>query len=82
MNSNVGSMAVEVDLFSDFAEQVRTDLNIDQSINQSEVVRMYAWFDLRRLPQKKWSVHYSNELQQNPFFMSNKDYIDGIRQAQ
>ena len=72
-------MAVEVDLFSDFAEQVRTNLNIDQSIDQSEVVRMYAWFDLRRLPQKKWGVHYSKELQQNPFFMSNKDYIDGIR---
>ncbi len=71
-------MAVEVNLFSDFAEQVRTNLNIDQSIDQSEVVRIYAWFDLRRLPKKKWSVHYSKELQQNPFFISNKNHIDGI----
>ena len=72
-------MAVEVDLFGDFAEQVRTNFNMDAAIDQLEVVRRYAWFDLRRLPQKKWKVHYSQELQQNPFLTNYREYIDRIR---
>lgn len=72
-------MAIEVDLFSDFVEQVRTNFNIGHTIDQLEVVRMYAWFDLRRLPQKKWKAHYSKELQQNPFFINNREFIDRIR---
>ena len=72
-------MAVEVDLFRDFVERVRTNFNIDHAVDDLDVVRMYAWFDLRRLPQRKWKVHYSNELQQNPFYINNGVYIDRIR---
>ena len=72
-------MTVEVDLLGDFAEQVCTKFNINQTIDQLEVVGSYAWFDLRRLPQKKWKVHYSKELQQNPFLINNRGYIDRIR---
>lgn len=72
-------MAIKVDLFSDFVGQTRNNLNIDQSVDQLEVVRLYAWYDLRRLPQRKWHVHYSNELQQNVFFVNNRKYIDAIR---
>ena len=72
-------MAVEVDLFGDFVEQVRTRFNMDATIDQLEVVRRYAWFDLRRLPQREWKVHYSKELKQNPFFIENTQFIDQIR---
>ncbi len=32
--------------------QVRTNFNIDHAIDQLEVVRIYAWLDLRKLLQK------------------------------
>ena len=72
-------MTLEIDLFGDFAEQMRTKFNMDAEIDQLEVVRRYAWFDLRRLPQKTWKVHYSMELQQNSFLTNYSDYIDRIR---
>lgn len=72
-------MAVDVDLYGDFVEQVRTNFNMDAAIDQLEVVRRYAWFDLRRLPPKKWKVHFSKELQQNQFLIDYREYIDRIR---
>ena len=72
-------MAVDVDLFGDFVDQERARFNMDVSIDQLEVVRRYAWFNLRRLPQRKWKVHYSKELKQNPFFIKNTQYIEHIR---
>lgn len=72
-------MAVEVDLFRDFVEQVRTNFNIDPEVDELDVIRMYAWFYLRRLPIKKWNVYYSNELKQNSFYVNNGAYIDRIR---
>ncbi|MGO9416167.1 MAG: hypothetical protein ACLP51_13650 [Syntrophobacteraceae bacterium] len=73
------NMAVQVDLFTNFVEQLRTRFSMDAGIDKLEVVIRYAWFDLRRLTQKKWKVCYSKELLQNPFFISNGMYIDQIR---
>lgn len=72
-------MSVEVNLFSDFAEEIRTRFGIDPTIDQMDVVTKYAWFELRRLPTKKWTVRYSTELQENQFFVDNRSYIDIIR---
>ena len=72
-------MTVEVDLLSDFIDIIRNELGLDPSMNGNEVVIKYAWYDLRRLPQKKWKVQYSKELQQNPFFINHREYIDNIK---
>jgi hypothetical protein len=74
-----GEMAVDVDLFGDFVEQMRTNNNMDASIDQLEVVKRYVWYNQRRLPQRNWKVHYSKELKQNSFFIKNTQYIDHIR---
>ncbi|MBK5274155.1 MAG: hypothetical protein JJE30_03785 [Desulfuromonadales bacterium] len=72
-------MAVTVDLFRDFAQLIRDELNIDSSRDDLDVVRLFAWYDLRRLPMQNWNVHYSRELQENHFFINNKSYIEAIR---
>lgn len=72
-------MTIKVDLYNDFVELVRNRLKLDQSLEPLDVVKRYAWYDSRHLPQKRWRVYYSNELQQNPFFIKNREYIDAIR---
>lgn len=72
-------MTVEVDLLRDFAEQIQVKFDIDTAIDQLDIVRFYAWYELRRLPQRKWIVHYSIELQNNPFFIEKNKYIEQIR---
>ena len=65
-------MAVVVDLFNDFVEKTRADFNINHTVDPLDVVRIYAWFDLRRLPQKQWKVYLilqqNSEVGVKPFF--------------
>jgi len=72
-------MAIEVDLLKDFVKMTRTRFELDSSIPDNKIILMYAWHDLRRLPQKKWTVYYSNELRQNPFYINHRNYIDNIK---
>ena len=73
-------MSVTVDLFEDFAEQIRRKFNLDASFDALEAVKIHAWYDLRRLPKKQWNVYYSEELKKNNFFISNKQFIDRIKE--
>jgi hypothetical protein len=73
-------MPVNVNLLDDFVEQIRSMLGLDETLDQFEVIISFAWFDLRRLPQKKWKVHFSKEITQNQFFINNKEYIERLRE--
>lgn len=73
-------MAINVDLLNDFTEQIRSKLDLESTMSQFDVIKSYAWTELRRLPQKKWTVHYSKELGQNHFYSENKEYIDRIKE--
>lgn len=71
-------MPVNVNLLDEFVEQVRSKLGLDNTLDQLEVITSYAWFELRRLPKKKWKVHLSKEITQNQFFIDNREYIESL----
>jgi len=73
-------MPVLVNLFADFVDIVRKQFNLDKSIDSLEVVKLFAWSELRTIPQKKWVVHYSEELTNSDFYMRNQLYIDKIKE--
>lgn len=73
-------MSVVVNLFEDFADIIRKQFNLDESIDSLDVVKLFAWYELRRIPQKKWKVYYSKELINNAFYIQNRTFIDEIKE--
>ena len=71
-------MSIKVNLVDDFVELARTKLGLDETLDQLGVITSYAWFDLRRIPEKNWSVHLSREIQESQFYKEKKEYIDRL----
>ena len=71
---------ITVNLFDDFVDQVRQKFNLDDSFDSFDVIKIYAWYDLRRLPIRKWKVYYSRELKQNNFYLTHRQFVDKIKE--